>query len=318
MTGGLRMSVVVPTYRRPARLARCLAALAGHDLPDDALEVVVVDDGTPEPDAAGVRAAVAAVPARLAVRLHRQDNAGPATARNAGAALAGAPVVAFTDDDCTPDPGWARALLAALVAEPDALAAGATRNVLTGNVYAQASQTLLAALDRAAGGHPSVDFVTSNNVACSRQGFTALGGFDTTFPLAAAEDRDLSERWRAAGHPIRHVPDATLGHAHDMGLAGFWRQHAGYGRGAHHLARVRVARGGPGVRPEGPRFYAGLLAEPFRGGHGVRAPVLSGLVALSQVANVGGYLAARRESTAARRESTAARRESTAAGRRGR
>lgn len=38
------VSVVVPTYKRPALLARCLAALSRQDFPRDAYEVLVCDD----------------------------------------------------------------------------------------------------------------------------------------------------------------------------------------------------------------------------------------------------------------------------------
>ena len=43
------VSVVIPTYRRPQRLASCLEALARQDYPADRFEVVAVDDGSPEP-----------------------------------------------------------------------------------------------------------------------------------------------------------------------------------------------------------------------------------------------------------------------------
>ena len=39
----MRVSVVVPTYRRPELLARCLAALAAQDFDPKAVEVIVAD-----------------------------------------------------------------------------------------------------------------------------------------------------------------------------------------------------------------------------------------------------------------------------------
>ena len=41
------ISVIVPTYNRPERLALCLGALARSAYPSDWFEVVVVDDGQP-------------------------------------------------------------------------------------------------------------------------------------------------------------------------------------------------------------------------------------------------------------------------------
>ena len=40
----MRVSVVVPTYRRPDLLARCLAALAAQDLDPADYEIIVADD----------------------------------------------------------------------------------------------------------------------------------------------------------------------------------------------------------------------------------------------------------------------------------
>lgn len=289
-----RLSVVVPTYRRPDALARCLAALAEHDLGDQDVEVVVVDDGSPAAEGEGVAASVRNASSRLSVRLHRQANTGPAGARNAGAEQATADFVAFTDDDCMPTPDWPGCLLRHLDVASDALVGGRTVNALPGNLYAQASQDLLSALYRAAADHPQVAFFASNNIGMSRSLLLDLGGFDRGFPGAAAEDRDFSERWRAAGRPLRYAEDAVVTHAHEMRLAGFWRQHVGYGRGAHQLASARAVRGAAPPRLEGPGFYLRLLAEPFRTSRGPRAVALTGLIGLSQVATAAGYLAERR------------------------
>ncbi|UGQ12655.1 glycosyltransferase [Yinghuangia sp. ASG 101] len=88
------VTVVVPAYRRPDELARCLAALAG-------LSVIVVDDGSP--DAASLRDVA---DAHGAVLVRHTANRGPAAARNTGLALARSPFVAFVDSDCRPEPGW--------------------------------------------------------------------------------------------------------------------------------------------------------------------------------------------------------------------
>ena len=58
MNGGL--SVVIPTHRRPDKLAGCLEALAASDYPSGKLEVVVVEDGGPTPELDELRAMVQA------------------------------------------------------------------------------------------------------------------------------------------------------------------------------------------------------------------------------------------------------------------
>ena len=99
-------SVIVPTYKRRAALERCLAALDAQTLARDRFEVIVVDDGSPAPP----RETVARVATSLNVRLIEQANAGPASARNAGARAARGEYVVFTDDDCCPAPEWLAAI----------------------------------------------------------------------------------------------------------------------------------------------------------------------------------------------------------------
>src|SRR5205823_3162308 len=86
--------------------AAALGGLAAQQ-PTPAGEVVVVDDASTDATAATARDAGARV-----VRLERAG--GPAAARNAGVAATSAPLLAFTDADCEPAPGWLAALAATL------------------------------------------------------------------------------------------------------------------------------------------------------------------------------------------------------------
>lgn len=281
-----RISVVIPAYARPARLADCLAALARTRLPADAVELVVVDDGSPEPLEPVVHAA--ALPFRW--RVLRQANAGPAAARNAGAAAAAAPFLAFTDDDCLPEPDWLPALLAAHQGVATRMVGGRVANALPHDLFAATSQDLVDFLysHHARGGDDGA-FFTSNNIGCERARFLAIGGFDASFPLAAAEDRDLCLRWCEAGGELRFAADAVVGHAHAMDLVRFLRQHANYGRGARHLHRRLRGRGRQRPRLESIGFYARLLTFPLVDGR-PRALGKMLLLALSQAAMVRGYL----------------------------
>ena len=285
------MSVVIPTYGRPRALARCLASLAEVAPPEGGFEVVVVDDGGRRPARPVVEAAAKAVtdvPTGPPIRLVEQPNRGPAAARNAGAAAARGRFLAFTDDDCRPEPGWLRTLIPALREEPSALVAGPTANALPANPWAAAGQVLIDHLyetQAAPGGPPP--FFTSNNLAAARRPFLDLGGFDESFPLAAGEDRELCDRWRREVGPLRFVAAARVGHAHRMGAAGFLRQHFGYGRGAWLFAGRRRQRGDRLARPR-LGFYLRLLDRPRRSGHGgwPLAPILL----LSQAAHAAGLL----------------------------
>src|SRR5829696_9803412 len=104
----LAASVVVPVRGRSDDLRRCLERLiVQRDVED--FEILVCDDGSNEADAERIRETAAADDR---IRYLRQPPRGPAAARNLGVACALAPIVAFTDSDTLPEPGWLAALLA--------------------------------------------------------------------------------------------------------------------------------------------------------------------------------------------------------------
>ncbi|HHX4174322.1 TPA: glycosyltransferase family 2 protein, partial [Burkholderia contaminans] len=109
------VSVVVPTYRRPDLLERCLDALCAQVFDPTAYEIVVVDDdsdGSARPVVERCRARVTDVPA---IRyMTAPATQGPAGARNVGWRSACGALIAFTDDDTIPDPAWLRHGTAAL------------------------------------------------------------------------------------------------------------------------------------------------------------------------------------------------------------
>jgi GT2 family glycosyltransferase len=282
-------SVVVPTYRRADRLAGCLTALTRLDYPPSRLQVVVVDDGSPTP----METVTAPFRDRLDLAVHRQDNAGPATARNTGARVADGDLLAFTDDDCAPRPGWLAALAERFVAEPDAMVGGVTVNGVAGNLFSEASQQLVTYICDYFGQPGRRPFLASNNMAMSAATFRDLGGFDTSYPRPGGEDRELCDRWLREGGTIRRTPAAVLDHFHHLGARSFWRQHTAYGRGAYHFHAQRAAAAGDGLRVEPLAFYTGLVSSPFASEPPLRAAAVAALLVLAQVANAAGFAAER-------------------------
>lgn len=293
-------SVVVPTYQRPERLAACVRAVAGLRPPEGGFELIVVNDGGADPEPVVAEAAEGgpggAEP--LAWRCLHQDNAGPAAARNHGVAHARGRRIAFTDDDCTPEPAWLTALAPHLDRTPDALVGGSIVNRLP-HAASTASQQLIDYLYGYFDGRPGRPrFFCSNNMALSRDAFDRVGGFDVTTLRASAEDRELCDRWHHRGLPLVYEPAAVVGHAHAMTVGQFWRQHVNYGRGAHYFRAARAADGRGEVRREPWAFYFGLLAHPFgdrAAGHPLRQ---AALMMLSQVANTAGFVAQARRAAA--------------------
>lgn len=280
-------SIVIPTRNRPAALARCLAAVGRLDFARDAFEVVVVDDG----GRFDLSDACSSAPG-CRVRVLRQSHAGPAAARNLGAFQARGRYLAFTDDDCAPHPGWLRGFGETFARDGKVLAGGRTVNALRRNLYSGASQLLVDYLyDYFGDDTRGARFFASNNVAVPAAVFRQMGGFDESFPLAAAEDREFCERWQRFGHPMVYAEDAIVLHAHVLGPTKFVRQHFNYGRGADHLhvARARLDSSPVQFRAEPLHFYRNLIAYPLRVSQGWRKVPLAALMAVSQAAYAAGY-----------------------------
>ncbi len=295
MTDVPSFSIVIPTYNRPEQLAVCLQACARLDYPRDRYEVIVVDDGGAEP----LDGIVARFHGVLTLKLLQQENRGPAAARNRGASEASGEVLAFTDDDCAPASDWLKALGRHCVASPDCVVGGRTVNALTGNVYSTASQLLISYLLSFYNATPhQARFFPSSNLAFPAKPFRAAGGFDVTYPRAAAEDRELCDRWLHLGQRMIYAAEAVVYHAHALTFRTFLRQHFHYGQGAFCFHRVRARRLQDRVKVEPLTFYVNMLRYPFGSAQGVQAPLLLLLLVVTQVANAAGFFWMRIKGTA--------------------
>ena len=277
-------SVVVPTHNRRSQLFQCLEALQVLDYPADLYEVIVVNDG-------GER--LTRMPPKnnrgVPINFMDTEKGGPAAARNIGAMQSHGEYVAFVDDDCCPAPGWLTAFSALLDENPRYLVGGKTLNGLPHNDCATASQWVIdfvfAYYERKGNGR----FFTSNNIALKKELFQEIGGFSELFTLAAAEDRDLCDRWTFRGHPMIFSPEAVVHHYHAMDVRRFIRKHFNYGCGARIYHRERERRGQVPIRVEPLSFYLKLMALPYARYPLSRAIRLSWLMVISQVANAAGY-----------------------------
>ncbi|WP_031496426.1 glycosyltransferase [Bryobacter aggregatus] len=269
------VSILIPTHNRHNSLKRCIAACQRLEYPKECVEILVIDDGSSPP-----------VPAYDGVQLLRQEQNGPASARNAALGKAKGEFVVFTDDDCEPEPQWLMELVKAHRHNPSAMVGGRTVNGLPENVFSSASQCLVDYVYAFFEQHEqSLRFFTSNNFGGAALELGRLDGFDTSFPLPAAEDRDLSERWSQ----LVFAPAAVVTHYHHLNLSGFCNQHFRYGRGAYTLFRRREKRG-TNRRLLKNQFYPGLFQAPFRNS-AVQSPwTVLALLLLSQTANVLGFV----------------------------
>ncbi len=198
------VSVAVSTYDRCESVLALLRALEAQTLPLERFEVVVADNGSRD----GTPAALAAFAADTSLRLRvvtLERNEGPSGGRNAAWRATRAPIVAFTDDDCCPAPGWLHEGVAAMEAHGPCVAVGRTGPGpsdahLLGLPFTRVVQ------------NDDARFFATCNVFYRRDDLEAVGGFDETFRTPAGEDTDLGLRIRDLGRPPRFVASAAVHH----------------------------------------------------------------------------------------------------------
>lgn len=219
-----RASVVIPTYQRSAGLRRCLEALLAGELDGISLALHVVDDGSRDDTAEVVRTLQARCPPGVTLHYHRQENAGAGAARNRGVTECDTDLVLFTDDDCVPDPGWARAL----VRHPWPADVGA----VCGRIVSGDSSTVIARYCRHVGynefprgSQPPRAIFFANTASCAyrRQAFAELGGFEGAMSTVGYEDVDLAHRLLLLGLRLSYEEEARVHHHHREDLRGLFR-----------------------------------------------------------------------------------------------
>jgi GT2 family glycosyltransferase len=177
---GIVISVVIPTYRRPDLLERCLFALNAQDLDPSLFEIRVVDDASSSETLLQVERLSKQFRVPLTY-LANPIRSGPAAARNRGWRSAQGKIIAFTDDDTIPDVSWLRQGLAEM-SRPGVIA-------VAGKVVVPLPENPTD-YELDAAGLATAEFVTAN-CFCTKEALEKVGGFDERFTQAWREDSDL-------------------------------------------------------------------------------------------------------------------------------
>jgi glycosyltransferase involved in cell wall biosynthesis len=278
-------SIVIPSYGKPENISELLVSLASLTYPKSHYEVIIVDDGSPDP----LSSAALQFPAISNLTILKQHNKGPSAARNRGADIAQARYLVFTDDDCRPGPEWLQALAQALGESDRLVCGGRTVNSLPNSICAEASQLLIDYLSK----HYSPvkiygAFFPSNNLAVSKNGFRNAGGFDES--LRFGEDRDFCYRCASLGFSFAYAPDAVVYHIHHQTFLSFLRLHSRYGGGTYAFRRGCAAKGLPRVQISPPSWYINLILAGIQQTKSPKGVKLSLLLMVSQIAVLIGML----------------------------
>jgi glycosyltransferase involved in cell wall biosynthesis len=197
---GPAITICISTKNRAWMLDDMFQALAAQDI-DVPFDVSITDDGSTDDTPAVLQRLGETMP--FEVKIHRnEESKGPATGRNTAAAHTTAVMLAFTDDDCRPEPGWLRAGLGAMQER---------RAVVVGRVMPPIGATLGHPMGRVVRSH-HWRFFTTSNVFYRADDFAAADGFDPRFPTAGGEDADLGWRVCKAGAEPRYEPTAVVRH----------------------------------------------------------------------------------------------------------
>jgi glycosyltransferase involved in cell wall biosynthesis len=241
------VSVVVSTRNRASDLEELLAALPDQTLGCERFEVVVVNDGSTD----GTMALLDEVAARgdLALRaIHRPSSGGPAVGREEGWRVARAPLIAFTDDDCVPDPEWLERGLEACSANPGAFVQGRT-------APRPDQLHLMGPWSRTMDTAELGPHFPGTNIFYPKGVLEDLGGWDIDAFAGTSGGEDTDLAWRAIESGVRPVYEPRALTFHAVLLVG-----------ARGKLRVAARRGAvlPFARHRGARrdFVLGVFRKP--------------------------------------------------------
>jgi glycosyltransferase involved in cell wall biosynthesis len=243
------VAVVVPVFDGARSLGRLLDALAAQDLLEPWTLVVVDNDSSDD------TAAVAASH-RVQPRVVHEARRGSYAARNAGIAATSEPVLAFTDADCAPHPGWLRAGLAAIRSGAD-LVGGEIHQVLSNRPTASERYDARHYLNQQETIERSGHAATAN-LFVRRAVFDHVGPFDPD--LSSGGDLELCYRARRGGHTLVYEPGAVVDHLPRRTLRETWRLRLRLYEGIHDIERrhpevareLRASSTTPWARPAEP------------------------------------------------------------------
>lgn len=199
------LSVVIPTYRRPDLLKKCLFALAHQDFPFSQFEIIVVSDGPDSATTDMINEFKEEFKQNPDLHFLFTDvKKGPAAARNLGWKEAKGELIAFTDDDCVPASDWLASYYRSYLACNKKLIS------FTGKVIVPIPK-LPTDYEKNVSNLETADFITAN-CACSKQALKQINGFDEEFPIAWREDSALEFALLKQDIPILKIETAVVTH----------------------------------------------------------------------------------------------------------
>jgi glycosyltransferase involved in cell wall biosynthesis len=196
------ISVVVPTYKRPLLLSRCIEALLKQSY-QEKFEILIVSDG-PDHETKELVQQLSSKCRHALTFYSLEEKKGPAAARNVGWQHAVSTLVAFTDDDCIPDQNWLKEIHELYITTALSSVAFTGKTIVPVSHVPTDYEKNIAHLSGA-------EFITANCVI-SKEALQKVGGLDERFTMAWREDSDLQFRLIEQNIPIIKNEKAIVTH----------------------------------------------------------------------------------------------------------
>ena len=220
----MRCSLIIPAYNASNTIATCLSSALNQSILRDEYEVIVVDDGSTDNTSDIIE--------KYPVKLIRQQNQGPAVARNRGAGEAVGDILVFTDSDCELDHNFLSNITAPIVNDIQITGVQGSYKTRQKEFMARFGQVEIETRYQRMAKGEYIDFIGTYAAAYKADIFREYGGFDTGFPLASGEDTEFSYKLHRAGYKLVFVPESFVYHQHPTKLVkylrtkfyrGYWR-----------------------------------------------------------------------------------------------
>ncbi|MCA1991908.1 MAG: glycosyltransferase [Coleofasciculus sp. S288] len=214
------VSIIVPVYNGERSLPVLLSALKAQTYPK--LEILIVDNNSTDSTAVILQA-------QPSVRYIREEQPGSYAARNAALALAKGEILAFTDDDCIPQPEWVSEGVRSLESSDFQLAGGAIH--LRFSDKPRLAEWIDGSMFLNQATYVTSNFAVTANLFVHRQVFEHIGLFNAK--LISSGDAEFCRRACMHGFRITYVETARVYHPTRKSLKALLRKawRIGYGNG---------------------------------------------------------------------------------------
>jgi glycosyltransferase involved in cell wall biosynthesis len=228
-----KVSVVVPIYNGESDLPELISCLSNQTYPAQQVEYLLVDNNSNDRTLSILQAAAENSPITIYPISENQIQSSYA-ARNAAIRAATSEIIAFTDADCRPQPGWLNSLIAPFVNPEVVIVAGeiaALEGTSILEKFADRQETLSQKHTLA---HKFCPYGQTANLAIRREAFVKVGLFRPY--LTTGGDADIC--WRILREHIGRIefaPNAIVKHRHRTTLQELESQWRRYGRSNRYL-----------------------------------------------------------------------------------